>query len=154
MKKIVTILAAAMAVVVSGCAVVPVAPRTNVVVSQPVVVEEDYVGTAQPLYFDAYPGVTFYQRWDAIGCNCIVPVAFVGGIWITHLGAPVVYGGGWHRPPPHIIVTHRERLRANPQMFHRTQGRPMPRPHEAPAHNANKGPPAVNAPHPPAAKPP
>lgn len=85
--------------------------------------EDDYIGNVSPLYFDAYPGVAFYQRWDAFGCNCIVPVAYYGGAWITYLGVPVVYRGVWQRPPVYIVNTHRTRLHTNPHIFHRSQGR-------------------------------
>lgn len=127
MKNIWRVLCAAtFAVALGGCAVQPVAYRPQPMVIQPVPEEQfDYTGMSQPLYFDAYPGVPFYRRWDMLGCNCITSIGFVTGIGlINYWGVSIIVpNGGWRRPPVHIIAAHREQLRTNPHMFSRTQGR-------------------------------
>jgi hypothetical protein len=116
-----------------GCVVAPVPPGTvysQPVYSQPAVVEAvpgeelDYVGETTPLFVAGYD-VPFYPRY-VIGCECIVPVGFVGGVWINSYGTRIVYDGYWRAPPPHVLAKHHEMIRSNPHAFQRMhpEGRP------------------------------
>ena len=120
-----------------GCVVAPVPPGTvysQPVYSQPAVVEAvpgeelDYVGETTPLFVAGYD-VPFYPRY-VIGCECIVPVGFVGGVWINSYGTRIVYDGYWRAPPPHFLAKHHEMIRSNPHAFQRMH--PQERPGASP----------------------
>jgi hypothetical protein len=120
-----------------GCVVAPVPPGTvysQPVYSQPAVVEAvpgeelDYVGETTPLFVAGYD-VPFYPRY-VIGCECIVPVGFVGGVWINSYGTRIVYDGYWRAPPPHVLAKHHEMIRSNPHAFQRMH--PQERPGASP----------------------
>ena len=80
----------------------------------------DYIGNSTPIVVEAYPGILFYPRY-VIECDCIMPIAFIGGVWINSYGGRVRYHGRWGRPSNRAFAMHREEFRRNPGMYRRME---------------------------------
>ncbi|TSC63967.1 MAG: hypothetical protein G01um101491_407 [Parcubacteria group bacterium Gr01-1014_91] len=128
------LIAVALLVGLAGCATTHRTTTVQTTGGQTVTTEEfDYIGYSTPIVVTAYPGVAFYPRY-VVGCGCIWPVAFIGGVWVNHHGAHVTYHGHWTAPPRHVREVHIREYRANP---HRPEFRRAPpghfnRPHQSP----------------------
>jgi len=103
-------LVSCLAATLGGCVVAsgPVAYRQQ----GPVFVDHgvppiEYVEGGAPIYYETEPGVAFYPIFlDAPGsCFCIVPMRYVGGVWLG-VGGAVLYRG--HFPFHHAPPQHRE----------------------------------------------
>ena len=101
--------------VVGGCVVTPapvVYRQPGPAYSGPMMVDHgvppiEYVEGGAPVYYETEPGVAFYPVFlDAPGsCFCIVPMRYVGGVWLG-VGGVVLYRG--HFPFHHAPPQHRE----------------------------------------------
>jgi hypothetical protein len=109
------------AALLAGCAVVPASRQVvyaRPAPAQPVADQEfDYTGESTPVEVAEYPDVVFYPRYDAVGCDCIVPVGFYNGVWINRYGAPVVYTGSWRSPPIVVVSKHLALVKSSPHLF-------------------------------------
>ena len=102
--------------ILGGCVVAPapvVYRQPGPAYSGPVMVDHgvppiEYVEGGVPVYYETEPGVAFYPIFlDAPGsCFCIVPMRYVGGVWLG-VGGAVLYRGQFpfhHAPPQHREV--------------------------------------------------